>query len=480
MPTPLNLIIFLTDNHARSMAGCYGHPIVKTPNLDNIAETGTKFENAYCASSLCCPSRAAIATGLYPHQTGYWDNALVFDGQQPSWHGQLKNQGNSAVAIGKLHYLSKEIDQGFSDELVTMHIAKGTGDLIGLLRATDGGVPERPAFREMYAQSGEGTAPYQNYDFDVTSQAVNWLQTEAHRLDEPWVLLVSYASPHPPFTIPKRFYDLYPVEDVPMPVQWEGGSRPDHPALNHIRRLDCLSEPLTEEFVRRTVAGYCGLVSHVDEQIGAVMEAARGLGMMDDLRIIYTSDHGEAAGNHGLLGKTTLYEHSLGVPLLISGPDVPHGQEVKETVSHVDLYDTILESTGCPLGASNHSRFGRSLWPMIDGEIIERLGFAEVHVKSTKSAAFMLRDGDLKLIYHVDAPSQLFDLGRDPLEMNDLGLCKEHQATREAMEKKLRRIVDPEAVDAHAKSDQLQHTLKYGGEAIIRNEQNIVASPPPV
>jgi choline-sulfatase len=120
------------------------------------------------------------------------------------------------------------------------------------------------------------------------------------------------------------------------------------------------------------------------------------------------------------------------------------------------------------------------LWPMIDGEIIERLGFAEVHVKSTKSAAFMLRDGDLKLIYHVDAPSQLFDLGRDPLEMNDLGLCKEHQATREAMEKTLRSIVDPEAVDAHAKSDQLGHTLKYGGEAIIRNTQNIVASPPPV
>ncbi len=120
-----NLIFFLSDNHARSMLGCYGHPIVHTPNLDWISETGVRFDNAYCASSLCCPSRAAIATGLYPHQTGYWDNGIVYDGKYPSWHGQLRDNGTTAVAIGKLHYLSGEIQQGFSDEIVTMHILGG-------------------------------------------------------------------------------------------------------------------------------------------------------------------------------------------------------------------------------------------------------------------------------------------------------------------------------------------------------------------
>ena len=462
------------------MAGCYGHPMVKTPNLDQIADTGVKFENAYCASSLCCPSRAAMATGLYPHQTGYWDNALVFDGRHASWHGQLRDRGYSAVAIGKLHYLSQEIDQGFSDEIVTMHIVKGTGDLIGLLRATDEGVPVRPPFREMYNQSGEGTAPYQNYDRDVTAEAVKWLKNEAPKQDHPWVLLVSYASPHPPFSVPKRFFDMYPMEDVPMPVQWEGTTRPDHPALNHTRRLDWLEEPFSEELVRRTVAGYCGLVSHVDEQIGEVMAAAHNLGMTDDTRILYTSDHGEAAGNHGLLGKTTLYEHSLGVPLLMSGPGIPAGRSITEVVSHVDLYETILDSTGCPTGTPDHLRFGNSLWPMIEDTPMDRIGFAEVHVKSTKNAAFMVRDGDMKLIYHVGAPSQLFDLGKDPQETNDLAANPAYNDTLEKLQRELRRIVDPDAANVRAKADQLAHAFKHGGPQAIRGGQNIVASPPPV
>jgi choline-sulfatase len=351
--------------------------------------------------------------------------------------------------------------------------------LIGLLRATEEGVPVRPAFRDMYDQSGEGSAPYQNYDQDVTAEAVKWLKNEAPKQDQPWVLLVSYASPHPPFSVPKRFLDMYPIEDVPMPVQWDGASRPDHPALNHTRRLDWLEEPFSEDLIRRTVAGYCGLVSHVDEQIGEVMEAARTLGMMDDTRILYTSDHGEAAGNHGLLGKTTLYEHSLGVPLLMSGPGIPEGQMIKEVVSHVDLFDTVLESTGCPTGTPDHIRFGGSLWPMIEDTPMDRLGFAEVHVKSTKNAAFMVRDGDMKLTFHVGAPSQLFDLGKDPLETNDLVDDQSYAETLLRLQQELRRIVDPDATNVRAKTDQLAHALKHGGPKAIRSEQNIVASPPP-
>ena len=262
-------------------------------------------------------------------------------------------------------------------------------------------------------------------------------------------------------------------------MQWDGASRPDHPALNHTRRLDWLEEPFSEDLIRRTVAGYCGLVSHVDEQIGEVMEAARTLGMMDDTRILYTSDHGEAAGNHGLLGKTTLYEHSLGVPLLMSGPGIPEGQMIKEVVSHVDLFDTVLESTGCPTGTPDHIRFGGSLWPMIEDTPMDRLGFAEVHVKSTKNAAFMVRDGDMKLTFHVGAPSRLFDLGKDPLETNDLVDDQSYAETLLRLQQELRRIVDPDATNVRAKTDQLAHALKHGGPKAIRSEQNIVASPPP-
>jgi choline-sulfatase len=480
MPEAANLIFFLTDNHARSMLGCYGHSLVKTPNLDKIAETGVRFDNAYCASSLCCPSRAAIASGLYPHQTGYWDNYFAYDGGYPSWHGRLRDAGRTAVAIGKLHYLSGEIAQGFSDEIVTMHIVKGTGDLVGLLRGTDDGVPERISFRNMYSESGIGKAPYQNYDRDVTERAVEWLKNEAPKHEKPWVLLVSYASPHPPFTVPEQFFNMYPLDKVPMPVQWDDASRPDHPALNHIRRVDCLSEPVDEGFVRRTVAGYCGLVSHIDDQIGKVIDTARDSGLLKSTRLLYTSDHGEAAGNHGMFGKSTLYEHSLGIPLMICGPGVPEGQAVEEIVSNVDLFDTILEGLGCMDEEVNHQRMGSSLWPFIKGEGYPRLGFAEAHVKSTKNAAYMVRDGNMKLIFHVGAATQLFDLRTDPVEAHDLASDPTYTAVIQRLEQELRKIVDPEATNTRAKAEQFAHVQRHGGIDAIRNQQNITMTPPPV
>ena len=480
MSKAANLIFFLTDNHARSMLGCYGHPTVKTPNLDKIAEMGVRFDNAYCASPLCCPSRAAMASGLYPHQSGYWDNYFAYDGNHTSWHGQLRDEGRAAVAVGKLHYLSSEIAQGFSDEVVTMHIHKATGDLVGLLRGTDEGVPERISFRNMYGESGVGEAPYQKYDLDVTKCAIEWLNNEAPKIKEPWVLLVSYASPHPPFTVPERFFDMYPLDKVPMPVQWDERSRPDHPALNHIRRVDCLSEPVDENFVRRTVAGYCGLVSHIDEQIGEVMRAAREGGILETTRLLYTSDHGEAAGNHGMFGKSTLYEHSLGIPLMMCGPNIRKGTVVDEIVSNVDLFDTVIEGAGSSLKGSDNKRMGSSLWPLIDGVRKPRLGFAEVHVKSTKDAAYMLRDGNMKLIYHVNAPSQLYDLNEDPVETNDLANDPAYADILDRLERELRKIVDPEATDARAKAAQLAHAERNGGVDAIRNQQNITMTPPPV
>ena len=257
------------------------------------------------------------------------------------------------------------------------------------------------------------------YDLDVTMCAKEWLNYEAPKIKEPWVLLVSYASPHPPFTVPERFFDMYPLDKVPMPVQWDERSRPDHPALNHIRRVDCLSEPVDENFVRRTVAGYCGLVSHIDEQIGEVMRAAREGGILETTRLLYTSDHGEAAGNHGMFGKSTLYDHSLGIALMMCGPDIREGTVVDEIVSNVDLFDTIIEGVGSSVKGSNNDRMGASLWPLIDGVRNPRLGFAEVHVKSTKDAAYMLRDGNMKLIYHVKSPSQMYDLNACLLYTSD-------------------------------------------------------------
>ncbi|MBL22669.1 MAG: sulfatase [Rhodospirillaceae bacterium] len=479
MPSPANLIFFLSDNHSRTMLRSFGHPYVETPTMDKIAERGVKFTNAYCASPLCCPSRAALATGRYPHQSGYWDNALAYDGKFPTWHGRVRDQDCTSISIGKLHYVSGENDNGFSEEILPMHIIEGKGALISLLRATPDGVPPRKGPRDMYANSGIGEADYQRYDRDVTKATIDWLGAHAKGRDKPFVLFVSYASPHPPFAVPDRLFDKYPPDKMPLPVQWSHNERPDHPAIAHIRSQDNFEDPITEEYVRQVAAGYCGLVTHLDEQMGEVMKVVEELGLLEDTRILYTSDHGEAAGNHCLFGKSNLYEHSLGVPIVMSGPDITPGSTVTQIASHVDLFPTIVEALGCELSEADADLPGQSLWPAIAGEDSNALGFGEVHVQSTRNAAFMLRAGDDKLIYHVDAPNQFFDLASDPQETRDLIDTPHGEARAAALEETLRTMLDPEETDRRCKTDQLAHAERMGGEDQIRNRGTFNYTPVP-
>jgi choline-sulfatase len=474
-----NMIFFMSDNHARSMLGAYGHPVVQTPVLDRIAARGVRFDNAYCASPLCCPSRAALATGRYPHQTGYWDNAIAYDGRVPSWHHRLREGGVTVTSVGKLHYRSGEDDNGFSEEIIPMHIIEGKGALMGLLRATSEGAPPRKAMRGIYEQSGVGEADYQHYDRDITRHAIDWLRREGTKRDRPWVLFVSYASPHPPFAVPARLYDRYPLDQMLLPVHYTADIRPNHPAIVHLRETSFFEAPFDEDLVRRTVAGYCGLVTHVDEQIGAVMAAAEELDLLSSTRILYTSDHGEAAGNHGLFGKAMMYEAALAVPLIVAGPGIPQGQCVGQFVSHVDLFPTLCEAMGVALADTDADLPGLSLWPAIGGRESERLGFAEFHSHPSRTGEFMLRDGSDKLIYHVGMASQLFDLSLDPLEINDLVPGGHADARLAVLEGKLREIVDPEAVDARAKADQRTAIERNGGADAIRARGAFSYSPVP-
>jgi choline-sulfatase len=165
-----NLLFFLSDNHNRDVLGCYGHGIVRTPTLDGLAARGARFENAYCSSSLCVPSRASIATGRFPHQTGYWDNVIAYDGRVPSWMHRLRDAGYDTVSIGKLHYRSTEDDNGFAEEIVPLHIVDGVGGLVGLLRWNE---PPKTGFFDLYdKRSGVGETEYQDYDRKITAEAV--------------------------------------------------------------------------------------------------------------------------------------------------------------------------------------------------------------------------------------------------------------------------------------------------------------------
>lgn len=479
MTQPANLIFFQSDNHNRAVTGCYGHRHVKTPHIDRIAASGVRFENSYSTSALCCPARAAIATGRYPHQTGFWDNAIAYDGSVPTWHHRLREQGHTVVAIGKLHYRSAEDDNGFTEEIEPMHLHDGQGAIKNLLRGYD----EEPAktdgsFWKLYMErSGVGETHYQDYDRRITEQAVTWLKRHKRSGKRPWVLYVSYISPHPPFTVPKRLYDLYPEHEMPLPAAFHPDQRSSHPASAWLRQMDGMLDMTDEAALRRIAAGYFGLITHMDEQVGAVMKAAEALGMLGSTRIAYTSDHGELFGTHGLFGKKNLYEGAVGVPLLLSGPGIPAGKVSRQIVSHVDLFPTLVEGAGARLAAADDDLKGVSLWPTVTGDDRPRLGFAEYHAQASKAAAYVLRDGAMKLIYHVAMPPELFDLAHDPDEQNNLADTAPDVV--KALEGKLREICDPEAVDARAKADQRKWVDHWGGKEKVAGSSQILFTPPP-
>jgi choline-sulfatase len=472
---PANLLFLLSDNHAKRALGCYGNPVMHTPVLDMLAARGTRFANAYTASPLCCPARASIATGRFPFQTGYWDNAIVYDGRTPSWMHRLRDAGADVVSVGKLHFRSTDDDNGFTREIAPMHILNAKGGVSMLLRWSD----EEPVARgqwELYVeQSGTGTTHYQDYDREISRLAIDWLRNSRPR-DRPWALFVGYVSPHPPFTVPQDLLDLYPVEQMPLPPQFRPDVRPEHPSLVHLRRIMGSRAMEEDTVLRRITACYYALITHLDRQIGDVLRAAESLGLLEDTRIVYTSDHGEAVGAHGVFGKSNLMEPSVGVPLMIAGPDLAAGRLVGAPVSHVDLYPTILESFGLARASAESDLLGQSLFHA-DGRAAPV--FAEYHATGTRRGVSMLRAGRWKLLYHLDAPPQLFDLDSDPDERSDLSRDPAHASTLAELERMLHAICDPQAVDVRARADQRAKAQHWGGNEAIRREGLLVYTPPP-
>lgn len=474
MPSARNLLFLLSDNHARGFIGAYGNPLARTPNLDALAARGTRFSNAYSASPLCCPARAALATGRYPHQTGYWDNAIPFDGTRPSWMGRLRDAGHSVVSIGKLHFRDSRPDNGFSEERLAMHILDAKGGVHMLLRAVDREPVNHGQWPLYMARSGLGSAPYQAFDHAVTREAIGWLAGEAPQQERPWALFVSWPSSHPPFSVPEPFYRAADETLARLPADWNAPEAADHPAVRHLRHV-MNTQPIPDEAaLRKVIAGYIALCAHLDHEIGRVLAALDDLGLAEDTRVVYTSDHGEMCGAHGLFGKFCLYEESIGVPLIMAGPEIPAGRVVDTPVSHVDLAPTIEAAVGlAPQPGAD--RPGVSLWPDL-ATPRHRHAFAEYHAAGSRSGSFMLREGRWKLLYHVGMPAQLFDLEADPAERVDLG-PQHPEATR--LEARLREICDPEAVDARAKADQRRWIEHWGGADAVAGEALLVYTPPP-
>ena len=475
---PTNLIFILSDEHNKRVTGCYGHPVIRTPNLDALAARGTRFTSAYTNCPICVPARASFATGRYVHETRCWDNAIAYEGKPASWGHRLMEQGHHVASIGKLHYKDSKPEQnGFNEEILPMHIVNGVGDLLGLIRDE---LPRRPGSAKLGPEAGPGESDYTRYDRSIAEGTVKWLRQAAskHRA-KPWALYVGFVSPHFPLIAPREFYDLYPEDKVPLPDMYAPDQRPRHPFIDAMRKCLCFDESFDAAMVRRAIAAYFGLTTFLDDNVGKILRALEETGLAGDTRVVYSSDHGDNLGTRGLWGKSTMYEESAGIPMIMAGPGVPAGKVCDTPVMLADGFPTFMQSLGAKPDPRDQDLPGVSLLDIVNGAVPKRTILSEYHAAGAITGSYMIRNGRYKYIHYAGMPPMLFDLQADPCERKDLGTDPAMRSTVAECEAQLRKVVDPEAADRQARADQRTYIEKNGGKEAILKGGHFRYSPPP-
>ena len=417
-----NLLYIHSDQHNPAVTGCYGDPLVQTPHLDGLAARGVVFDNVYCPSPICVPSRMSMLNGRYPYENKVWTNSHILDSGSPTFAHAMGAAGYRPALIGRMHSLGPDQLHGYAERLVGDHgpnYLGGKGVDHGSLTGTAG-----PA-RVSLEKSGPGQSAYQVHDEDVTVATVDYLnrlgvRKRAGRMDEPFSISVGFMLPHQPFVARREDYDLY-EETMTMPKHPEPFSDQLHPYFRWWRERCGIVEVSDAEILRARIA-YWALVTRMDLMIGEILTALEENGLAENTIILYMSDHGEQVGEHGLWWKQTFYEgfgESAYYPFVARPGVLAEGKRCDRVVSSLDLNATMLDALDAP--ALPNSR-GKSVLPFLWEEKMEweDIAFSEY---CTDEGCYhrMIRNGDWKLNYYHGQPSQLFNLKEDPAELHDLG-----------------------------------------------------------
>jgi choline-sulfatase len=456
----LNTLILLTDEQDAHALGCAGHPFVQTPNLDALAERGTRFTNAFTPSPICVPARASLATGRWVHEIGYWDNAMGYDGRVRSWGHALQQAGQRVESIGKLHYANALASTGFSQQHDPLHLAEGKGQVWGSVRNP---LPAQPRASNLFKQLGAGESDYNRYDMNSAEQAVDWIHSRAQQCEElPWTLFVGFVAPHFPLVVPQRFLDLINAQAIPLPRLHPDDGYVRHPWVQrHVDFSSSDTELGTAQRRRLALACYYGLVNFIDEQIGKILTALSETGLQSTTRVIMSSDHGDNQGVRGIWNKSTLYRESTNVPLIIAGPGIPSGKTCATNTNLIDIAPTVLDNAGLP---ADETLPGRSLVAIAqEPDDDQRIGFSEYHAVGSPSAAYMIRQGKWAYHHYVGYEPELFDMETDPGQTVNLASDSASQFAHENMRALLHQMLDPVATDLRAKADQDALVASYGG-----------------
>ncbi|MXY92243.1 MAG: sulfatase-like hydrolase/transferase [Caldilineaceae bacterium SB0670_bin_27] len=447
-----NLLYIHSDQHCPHVTGCYGDDLVDTPNLDRLAANGVVFDNAYCNSPICVPSRMSMLSGRHPFQNEVWTNEHALESRIPTIAHAMGAAGYQPELVGRMHALGPDQLHGYAARFVGDHGANHPGNPgpdRGILGVTAG--PHHLSLK----RSGAGQSAYQVHDEEVTAVTIDRLnrfgvQKRAGLLKQPFSLSVGYILPHPPYVARQEDYERY-ADSMTLPRKAAPPVAEQHPFLRWWRESTGITV-MDEDEVRRARAAYAGLVYRTDAMVGQILDALEENGLDDNTLIIYTSDHGDMQGEHGLFWKHVFYEESIRVPLIMSWPGrIPPQQRFERVVSAVDVAATMLDAMEAP---ELPNAAGRSFLSQIDGGR-EAAGWDDLAFSEYCTDKFgppegayqrMLRREEWKYIYYHEMPAQLFNLKEDPEELVDRSEDPGCQTVVQEMQDEVLRDWDPEQV----------------------------------
>lgn len=455
MPQDLpNILLIMSDEHAPQYSVTYGHPLVQTPNMNRLAEMGVTFQNTYCNSPLCGPSRMSFMTGQFVHHIKSYDNASPLRSDITTWPHLLRAAGYDVVLSGKQHFVGPDQLHGFQSQLSRdLHSEMWTKD--GIHKGTANwakGIVDAPKPWGGLAQAGPGQTTEIEVDDHVEETTLSFLRNPS-RKDKPWCINASFIAPHFPLIAPQRFWDLYPLDQIDLPDIPPDHLENQHPVYQRMRRMfGCVDFP--DELVRRGRAGYYALITYLDEKIGRLIDCLEETGQLENTVIIHSSDHGEMNGEHGMWRKSNFYEASSRIPLQIAWPGViPDNQRITEVVSLVDVIATLADIVNVTPATSLD---GHSLLPLMsagDPDWKDE-AFSEYLAHGVTRPMAMLRQGDFKLNYSLGDPPELYDLQSDPNEFSNLANNPSYSERLQQMQNHLLSHWDAEAIEQDVLASQ--------------------------
>jgi iduronate 2-sulfatase len=436
-----NVIFIISDDLTSTALGCYGNKVCQTPNIDRLAARGMRFTRAYCQGTYCGPSRASFLSGYYPHATsvqGYISPRAAI-GNRATWPQHFKNAGYYAARVSKIFHMG-----------VPGGIEKGGDEADDPASWTERFNSQGPEWKaqgigETLEKNADGKKPIIGgntfvivaADGDDSIHSDGKTSTKACELiakhaREPFFLAVGFVRPHVPFVAPKKYFDLYPWEQMTLPEKVPGDwDDIPKPGINYKTSVN-MQMDVTRQ--KKAVSGYYAAVSFMDAQVGKVLDALEKSGQADNTIIIFTSDHGYHLGEHDFWAKVSLHDESARVPLIVSVPGKKPGVS-DSLVELLDLYPTTAKLCGLEVPARLQ---GQDISPILDDPQ------AKVHdtvfsVAGT-SKDLMLRDDRWVFIQYGEQAErgiELFDMHNDPRQLTNLAHSLDHVSRVEEWKTKI-------------------------------------------